>query len=125
MLDDGAPPKRWRIAVKDASLPITLIVVGAIGLIWYFRWLPDIDWIISLGFIAGGILVLVVDGINRNSIVTGPFLISIGIAWWLRDRYSWSWQLIIPTLLVILGVLMLIARNPRIPDRRSKATNQQ
>jgi hypothetical protein len=111
--------------VKDASLPITLIVVGTIGLIWYFRWLPDIDWIISLGFIAGGILVLVIDGINKSSIVTGPFLISIGIAWWLRDRYSWSWNLIVPTLLVILGVLMLIARNPRLPDKRSKTTNQQ
>ena len=111
--------------MKDASLPITLIVVGAIGLIWYFRWLPDIDWIISLGFIAGGILVLVIDGINKNSIVTGPFLISIGIAWWLRDSYRLSWNLIVPTLLVILGVLMLIARNPRLPDKRSKTTNPQ
>src|SRR5436853_4528468 len=33
--------------VKDASLPITLIVIGILGLVWYFRWLPDIDWIIS------------------------------------------------------------------------------
>ena len=26
--------------MRDASLPITLIVVGVIGLVWYFRWLP-------------------------------------------------------------------------------------
>ena len=104
--------------MKDASLPITLIVVGVIGLIWYFRWFPDIDWIIALGFAVGGIAVLAIDGINKNSIVTGPFLIVIGIAWGLRDQYRVSWSLIIPTLLVVLGVLMLIARNPSIPERR-------
>ena len=109
--------------MKDASLPITLIVIGVIGLVWYFRWLPDIDWIVSLGFIAGGIAVLLVDRINKSSIVTGPFLIAVGIAWWLRDQYRVSWNLIIPTLLVVLGILMLIARNPSIPDKRSKTTN--
>jgi hypothetical protein len=107
--------------MRDASLPITLIVVGVIGLIWYFRWLPDIDWIIALGFIAGGVAVLVVDGINKNSIVSGPFLIAVGIAWALRDQYRISWSLIIPALLVLLGVLMLIARNPKIPDKRTTA----
>ena len=108
--------------MKDASLPITLIVIGVIGLVWYFRWLPDIDWVISLGFVLGGIAVLVVDRINKSSVVTGPFLITVGVAWWLRDQYRVSWNLIIPSLLVILGVLMLIARNPRIPDKRSKTT---
>jgi len=108
--------------VKDASLPITLIVIGVIGLVWYFRWLPDIDWVISLGFILGGIAVLAIDRINKSSVVTGPFLIAVGIAWWLRDQYRVSWNLVIPSLLVILGVLMLIARNPRIPDKRSKTT---
>ena len=101
--------------MRDASLPITLIVVGIIGLVWYFRWLPDIDWIISLGFIAGGVAALVIDGINKNSVVTGPFLIAVGIAWALRDRYRVSWSLIIPALLVLLGALMLLARNPKIP----------
>src|SRR5437764_15277938 len=95
--------------MKDASLPITLIVVGAIGLIWYFRWFPDIDWIIALGFAAGGIIVLAIDGINKNSIVTGPFLIVIGIAWLLRDQYRVSWSLIIRTRLVVLGVVILVA----------------
>ena len=108
--------------MKDASLPITLIVIGVIGLVWYFRWLPDIDWVISLGFILGGIAVLAIDRINKSSVVTGPFLVAVGIAWWLRDRYRVSWNLVIPSLLVILGVLMLIARNPRIPDKRSKTT---
>jgi hypothetical protein len=56
--------------MKDASLPITLIVVGLVWLAWHFHFFPDIDWVIALGFTAGGIGVLVIDGINKNSIVT-------------------------------------------------------
>lgn len=104
--------------MRDASLPITLIVIGVIGLVWYFRWLPDIDWIVALGFVLGGVAVLIVDKINKSSVVVGPFLIVVGVAWWLRDQYRLSWNLIIPTLLVILGVLMLVARSPQIPDKR-------
>jgi hypothetical protein len=106
--------------MKDASLPVTLIVVGLGWLLWEFRLFPDVDWIISLGFIAGGIAVLAIDGINRNSIVIGPFLVAVGIAWLLHDRYWVSWRLIIPVMLVLLGMLMLVARSPKIPDRRGR-----
>ena len=111
--------------MKDASLPITLIVIGAIGVIWYFRWLPDIDWIIALGFIAGGVAVLAIERINKNSIVTGPFLIAVGIGWWLRDQYRVSWTLIISALLVVLGVLMLVARSPGIPEKRGDVAKSE
>ena len=107
--------------MKDAALPITLIVVGLIWLCWYFGWFRDVDWLISLGFIAGGIGVMVMDRITKNSIVVGPLLIAIGIAWLVNDRYRVSWSLLIPLLLVLVGVLMLIARNPAIPDRRTPA----
>ena len=104
--------------MRDASLPVTLIVVGLGWLLWEFRLFPDIDWIISLGFVAGGIAVLVLDGINKNSVVVGPFLVAIGIVWFMHDRYGTTWRLIVPVMLVVLGVLMLVARSPRVPERR-------
>ena len=110
--------------MKDASLPITLIIVGLVWLVWHFRLFPDIDWVIALGFIAGGIAVMVFDGINKNSIVIGPILIAMGGAWALNDRYRVSWSLLIPGLLVLLGVLMLIARNAAIPEKRSPSPKQ-
>ena len=76
--------------MKDASLPVTLIAVGLGWLLWQFRLFPDVDWIISLAFIAAGVAVLVIDGFNKNSVVVGPFLIAIGIAWLLHDRCSRS-----------------------------------
>ncbi|MEO5763822.1 MAG: hypothetical protein ABIR52_00785 [Casimicrobiaceae bacterium] len=105
--------------MKDASLPITLIIVGLVWLVWHFRVFPDIDWVVALGFIAGGVAVMVFDGINKNSIVIGPILMAMGSAWALHDRYRLSWSLLIPALLVLLGVLMLIARSAAIPDKRA------
>ena len=106
--------------MKDASLPITLIIVGLVWLAWHFHFFPDIDWLIAIGFVVGGVAVLAVDGINKNSVVTGPLLIVIGGAWLLHDQYRMSWSVLIPLLLILVGVLMLVARSPTIPERRSR-----
>jgi hypothetical protein len=68
----------------------------------------------------GGVAVLFLDGITKNSVVSGPFLIASGIAWLLHDQWRVSWFVLIPSLLVLLGVLMLIARKPEIPERRPR-----
>jgi hypothetical protein len=108
--------------MRDAGLPVTLIVVGSAWLLWYFRLFPDIDWIIAVGFVLGGSALLYFDGITKNSIVSGPILIATGIAWALHDRWRVTWFVLLPTLLVLLGVLMLIARRPNIPERRVRQT---
>jgi hypothetical protein len=43
----------------------------------------------------------------------------VGGAIWLHDNYRMRWWLLISLLLILLGVLMLIARDPRIPERRT------
>ena len=105
----------------NAALPITLIVLGALGLVWYFGWFPDFDAIIAIGLIAGGIAILVMDGITKSSVVLGPALIAGGVAWWLHDTYRWRWSLLVPVLLILIGGLMLLARSERIPERKRKA----
>ena len=104
--------------MRDASLPITLIIVGSAWLLWYYRLFPDIDWIIATGLVVGGMAVLYLDGLTKKSIVTGPFLIASGIAWALHDRWRVTWFVLIPLLLIMLGVLMLVARGANVPERR-------
>ena len=104
--------------MRNAGLPITLIVVGSAWLLWYFRLFPDIDWIIAVGLVLGGVAILYLDGMTKNSIVSGPILIATGIAWALHDRWHVTWFMLMPMLLVLLGVLMLIARRSNIPERR-------
>jgi hypothetical protein len=104
--------------MRDASIPVTLIVVGALWLTWYLGWFPDVDWVIAAGLAGGGVAVMIFDGITKSSIVIGPFMIASGIAWALHDRYRVSWSILIPSMLILLGVLMLVARSSRIPVKR-------
>ena len=111
--------------MRDAGLPVTLIVVGLAWLAWRLGWFPDVDWIVAVALIAGGIAVMVFDGITKTSIVIGPFLIGVGLAWALHERYRIGWGVLVPVMLVWLGVLMLVARHPRFPDKRIRATRTE
>jgi hypothetical protein len=104
--------------MRDAGLPVTLIVIGLAWLAWHFGWFPDIDWVVAIGLVVGGIAVLAFDGLTKSSVVIGPLLIGAGIAWGLHERYRVPWAVLIPCMLVLLGVLMLVARHPRFPERR-------
>ena len=103
--------------MRDAALPVTLIIVGCAWLLWYFRLFPDFDWIIAAGLFAGGVAILFLDGVTKKSVVAGPFLIASGIAWALHEHWRVTWAVLIPSLLILLGVLMLVARRPNIPER--------
>ena len=108
--------------MRDAALPVMLIVVGALWLAWHFGWFPDVDWIVAAGLALAGVAVMVFDGITKSSVVIGPFMIGCGIAWALHDRMRTSWAVLIPSLLILLGILMLIARSPRIPVTHARAS---
>jgi hypothetical protein len=110
--------------MRDAGLPITLIVVGAIGVVWYFGWFPDVQSVTALALAAAGVLILATDRITKSSIVLGPMLIAVGGAIWLHDTYRLRWWLLVSVLLIVLGVLMLIARDPRIPERRQRPPSE-
>ena len=104
--------------MRDAGLPVTLIVVGLIWLAWHLRLFPDFDWIVAAGLVAGGIAVMFFDGITKSSVVIGPFLIATGAAWALHNFQDVDWKYLIPALLIVLGSLMLVARNPGIPEKK-------
>lgn len=106
--------------MRDVALPITLIGVGLVWLLWYQGWLPEREWVIAIGFFAAGVLVLALDGVTKSSVVMGPFLMAIGGAWVFHDRYRTGYAVIVPSMLIVLGVLMLIARSPAIPQRRAR-----
>ena len=106
--------------MRNASLPITLIVVGVIGVVWYLGWFPNVESVTALALVAAGILILITDGITKSSIVLGPMLVAVGTSVWMHDAYRLRWWLLVSILLIVLGVLMLVARDARIPERRSR-----
>ena len=110
--------------MRNAALPITLIVVGVIGVVWYFGWFPNVESVTALALAAAGVLILATDRITKSSIVLGPMLIAVGGAIWLHDTYRLRWWLLMSVLLIIVGVLMLIARDPRIPEKRHALSSE-
>ena len=104
--------------MRNATLPITLILIGVVWLLVHFKLVPDRNWLIAVGLIAGGISVLVCDGITKSSVVTGPMMMATGSAWWLHNDSDLGWSVLLPSLLICLGVLMLVARLDAVPEQR-------
>ncbi|CAN5434594.1 hypothetical protein BH11PSE11_BH11PSE11_22720 [soil metagenome] len=104
--------------MKNATLPIVLIVLGATWLLNSLQWLPDVHWLWIIGLAGSGVGILILDGITKSSIVAGPMLILAGGLSFLYQWYGLGWRYIIPVLLIFAGILMLVARSPAIPESR-------
>ena len=104
--------------MRDATIPVLLIVGGAGLLAWNMGWIPEWNTLIALAFVAAGVVVLVLDGLTKKSLVTGPVLIAVGIAWYGYFELAWRSRLIIPILMIFAGLMMLAARFAPIPDSK-------
>jgi len=99
---------------KTLILPLLLIAVGAGWLLSVLGVAPSIDWIWTLGLAVVGLLTLAISGIDKFSIVVGPFFfIASGLSI-LRQSDRLRLELEVPILVILGGVLMLIARLPAI-----------
>lgn len=107
--------------MKDAALPVVLIVLGIAWLLNSLDWLPEIHWLWILGLAGAGIAILALDGITKSSIVAGPLLILAGLLSFIRQYYGLGWRFIVPVMLIAAGVFMLVARSPAIPESRTLA----
>lgn len=104
--------------MKDAALPVILIVLGAAWLLNSLDWLPEVHWLWILGLGGAGVAILALDGITKSSVVAGPLLILAAGLSFARQHYGLGWSLIFPVMLIAAGALMLIARAPGIPPSR-------
>ncbi|MBB5016950.1 hypothetical protein HNQ59_000212 [Chitinivorax tropicus] len=102
--------------MKSALIPVALIVIGLAWLLDEFHVFPEVNWFWITALTAAGVAVLLLDGINKSSVVVGPLLIGGGITTFLRQyldlRFGAQWSV----LMILLGVLMLVARSPSIPE---------
>ncbi|HYD62616.1 MAG TPA: hypothetical protein VEC35_19830 [Noviherbaspirillum sp.] len=105
--------------MKDAALPVVLIVLGLAWLLNSLDWLPEIHWLWILGLAGAGIAILAIDGITKSSVVAGPLLILAGVLSFFRQYYGLGWRFIVPIMLIAAGTFMLVARSPAIPESRT------
>ena len=110
-------------SMRDSVFPITLIAAGTLWLLFNLDWVPSFDWVVTLVLIGSGIAILILEGITKKSVVGGSLLIALGVAWFLRFHFGVHWRILAPSLFIVMGVSMLVARTAAIPRiRRSGPT---
>lgn len=100
---------------KTLILPILLITLGTGWLLTTLGVAPGVDWIWTLGLAVAGILTFALCGLDKATVVAGPFLLIASCLSVLRQTDRLSVDHEIPILTIIAGFLLLIARHPSIP----------
>lgn len=100
---------------KTLVLPILLITVGAGWLLTVLKVAPGIDWVWTLGLAIVGLMTFALSGLDKLTVVVGPFFIAASFLSILRQTGRLAMDVEVPILVILAGVLMLVARAPAIP----------
>ena len=95
-------------------IPILVIVVGVTWLLNVLEVIPGVDWIWTIGLAAVGVLTLAVGGVNKLTIVAGPFMIIAAITSILRQTEILGIDKEIPILTIALGSLLLVVQAAKL-----------
>jgi hypothetical protein len=101
--------------VKSLIIPLTIIAVGATWLLSVMNILPNIDWVWTIGWGVAGLLTLAFGGINKVTVVAGPFLIACSLASFFRQTGHLPLDREVPILTIVLGCLMLLVQALKLP----------
>lgn len=100
---------------KKLVVPILTIFVGITWLLNVQEIIPGVDWVWAGGLAVAGILSIAIGGLNKVTVVTGPFLLVASVCSLLRQTGRLAIDLEIPVLVIVLGALMLISQLTRLP----------
>ena len=98
------------------ALSLLIITLGTGWLLSAIGFGPNLNWIWILGLGMLGVLTFIgTGGVDKASIVIGPFfLFSSGLSM-MRQSGHLSIDIEIPILIILIGVLLLIAQSRMIP----------
>ena len=100
-------------------LALLIITVGVGWLLSALGIAPNIDWIWTLALGIVGLLVFVVSGgVDKLSIVIGPFFLIASVLSILRQTGRLAVNIEVPVLVIMTGVLLLVAQWKGIPMPR-------
>lgn len=100
---------------KRFVVPVLIILFGITWLLNVLQIIPGVDWIWTVGLAAVGILTLAVGGLNKLTVVIGPFFLATALSSILRQTGRLAIQHEIPILIIVLGVLLLLVQFVKLP----------
>jgi hypothetical protein len=97
-------------------LAILIMTVGVGWLLTAWGYAPGINWIWTLGLGVIGVLTFILSGgIDKLSVVIGPFFLVGGVLSVMRQTGQLSIDIELPILVILIGVLIFIAQLRIIP----------
>ncbi|HAH44650.1 MAG TPA: hypothetical protein DCM07_07275 [Planctomycetaceae bacterium] len=100
---------------KTLILPLLIIGIGTGWLLTTLGIVPGINWIWTLGLAVVGVLSFAVSGIDKSTVLIGPFFIIASCLSVLRQTGRITLDVEVPTLVIVIGILLLVARIKAIP----------
>lgn len=100
------------------ALSVMTIALGIAWLINVMGVWQGVDWVWTLLLGMGGALILAMGGIDKVTLVVGPFLIACSITSVMRQTGHLKFDTEVPVLVIVLGILMFIATICPIPSAR-------
>jgi len=95
--------------------PLLLIAIGIGWLLHTQDIMPQVNWIWILLLATIGILIPIVGGLSRGTLVIGPFLVIWALTSFLRQTGRLELAVEGPILVIALGVLLAVVRVMRRP----------
>ncbi|MBN71207.1 MAG: hypothetical protein CME32_18235 [Gimesia sp.] len=100
---------------KTLVIPLLIIAIGTGWLLTTLNIVPGLNWIWILGLAITGLTSFAVSGIDKSSVLIGPFFLIASTLSVLRQIGYVTFNIEIPILVIVIGCLLLIARSPSIP----------
>jgi hypothetical protein len=100
---------------KTLIFPLLLITLGTGWLLTTIGVAPDINWVWTLGIAVLGLLTFVIGGFDKVTVVLGPFLLIASCLSVLRQTERLRFDIEVPVLVIIAGILLFVARLPMVP----------
>jgi uncharacterized membrane protein YhhN len=96
--------------MKRFIIPVLVIALGVAWLLNVKDVLPGVNWVWTMGLAVTGLILLVIDKINKFNFVVGSFLLIATVFSILRQTGKMSQDIEVPSLFILLGVLMLLVQ---------------
>jgi hypothetical protein len=100
---------------KRFIVPLLVIILGVTWLLNVLKIMPGVDWMWTLGLAAVGILTMAVGGLNKLTVVIGPFLLAASVSSLLRQTGRLEIDREVPILTIVLGGLLLLVQLLNLP----------
>ena len=111
--------------MKNTAGPLILVLLGIAWLLHELGWRIEWEVLGASALALAGVLVLALEGFTKSSVVNGPMLIFAGAGWYAYHERWFSWNLILPVAVILLGICLVLSRVSNLHVRRAPRADRR